>query len=125
MVLIVKELQHMMTTKKKKKKKNCLGNPSTSIYGSLLAKVKNVIQGNHRLTAQEVTKEIGISISLCHTVLMEDLGMHQLSSKFVPRLLTDHEKLPFSICKNLQILLVTRCVFTKQQSLYQKSSALP
>jgi hypothetical protein len=49
-----------------------------------------------------VSEEVGISIGSCHTVLTKDLGMHQVSAKFVPRLLTDDKKLQqFSICANL------------------------
>jgi hypothetical protein len=47
---------------------------------------ENISHGNCRLTIQEVAEEVGISIGSCHTVLMEDLGMHQVSAKFVPRL---------------------------------------
>jgi hypothetical protein len=41
------------------------------------------------LTFREVAEEVGISICSCHTILTEDLGMHWVSAKFVPRLLTD------------------------------------
>jgi hypothetical protein len=38
----------------------------------------------------------------CHTILMKDLGMHQVSTKFVPRILTDDQKLQqFFMCENL------------------------
>jgi hypothetical protein len=43
--------------------------------------VKNTVRGNCRLTAQEVAEEVGISTGSCHTILMEDSGMHQVSSK--------------------------------------------
>jgi hypothetical protein len=33
--------------------------------------------------------KVEISFGSCYTVLTEDLGMHQVSAKFVPRLLTD------------------------------------
>jgi hypothetical protein len=51
--------------------------------------VKSIIHANHRLTVQEVAEEVGIFIGLCLTILTEDLGMHWVSAKFVPRLLTD------------------------------------
>jgi hypothetical protein len=46
--------------------------------------------------------------------LVEDLGMHLVSAKFVPRLFTDDLKLQrFSICENLQMSLpVMRHGFT-------------
>jgi hypothetical protein len=53
----------------------------------VIAWVKN-IGGNRRLAVQEVAEKVGISIGSCHTISVEDLGMHQVSTKFVPRLLT-------------------------------------
>jgi hypothetical protein len=44
---------------------------------------------------------VGISTGSCHTILLEDLGMHQVPAKFVPRLLTDNQEHHFSICENL------------------------
>jgi hypothetical protein len=64
--------------------------------------VKNVIHGNRQLAVQEVAEEVGISIGSCHTILMEDLGMHGVPAKFVSRLLTDDQKLQqFSLCENI------------------------
>jgi hypothetical protein len=55
--------------------------------------VKNTVCGNRGLTIQEVAEEVGISTGL---------GMHRVSEKRVPRLLTDDQKLQqFSICGNL------------------------
>jgi AraC-like DNA-binding protein len=50
----------------------------------LTAQVEDIIHANHRLTAEEVVGETGISIGSCHTILRKDLGMHQVSEKFVP-----------------------------------------
>jgi hypothetical protein len=36
-----------------------------------------------------VAEEVGMPIGSCHTILMEDLGMHEVSAQFVPRILTD------------------------------------
>jgi hypothetical protein len=35
---------------------------------------------------REEAGETGISIGSCHAILTEDLGMNQVSAKFVPRL---------------------------------------
>jgi hypothetical protein len=64
--------------------------------------VKNIIRGNRGLSVREVGEDFGISTGPCHTILTEDLGMHQVSVKCVPRLLTDDRRLQrFSICKHL------------------------
>jgi hypothetical protein len=67
--------------------------PSKSRSEPLIAQVKNIICGNHQLTARKVAKKAGVSIGSCHRVLMEDLGMHLASAKIVSRLLTDDQKL--------------------------------
>jgi hypothetical protein len=60
-----------------------------------------------------VSEEVGISIVPCHTILTEDLGMHQISAKFVQRLLTDYLLQRANDNDNLwnMSLPVTRCVF--------------
>lgn len=47
---------------------------------------ENIIYGNCQFTIIKVAEEVGISIGSCHTILMEDLGMHHVSAKFVQRL---------------------------------------
>jgi ribosomal protein L37E len=64
------------------------GGPSSSRSEPLIAQVEDIIHGYHWLTVQEVAEEVGISIGSCHTILTYDLGMHQVSAEFVPRLLT-------------------------------------
>jgi hypothetical protein len=51
-----------------------------------------VIRGNRCLTVREVADELGISIGSCHQIFTEKLQMRRVSSKFVPRFLTDHQK---------------------------------
>jgi hypothetical protein len=78
------------------------GRPSTWRSEPLIVQVKNIIRGNRRMTVREAAEEVGIYIGSCHTIFTEDLGMHRVSVKFVPRLLTDDQKLQrFSICENL------------------------
>jgi hypothetical protein len=67
--------------------------PSTSGSKPLIAQVKNFICGYRRLTARKVAEEVGVSTGSCHSILMEDLGMHWVFAKFVTRLWTDDQKL--------------------------------
>jgi hypothetical protein len=60
--------------------------PSASRSETLIVQVKNIIHGNIWLTVREVAEEIKISTGSCHTILMEDLGMHRVLAKCVPRL---------------------------------------
>ena len=57
-----------------------------------IEKVRSVIRENLRLTVREVSEEVGIYKSSCHTILTEKLKMHRVAAKFVPRLLTEEQK---------------------------------
>jgi len=67
------------------------GRPSMSKTDNV-AKVREVIHSNRRLTVREVAEEVSISKTVCHEILIENLGIHCIAAKFVPRLLTDHQK---------------------------------
>jgi hypothetical protein len=69
------------------------GQPSSSRNRTLLSQVKEVIQGNRHLTVQEVAEKTGISVSSCYVIVTEDIGMCQVSAKFVPRLLTEDQRI--------------------------------
>jgi hypothetical protein len=51
-----------------------------------------VIRENHRPILREMYEEVGISKSLCHTILIENRELHKDGAKFVPRLLAEEEK---------------------------------
>src|SRR5215469_8516208 len=68
------------------------GRPSSSSGDDHIEKVRSVIRENRRLTVCEVSEEVGICKSLCHTILTEKLKMHRVAAKFVPRLLTEEQK---------------------------------
>jgi hypothetical protein len=46
-----------------------------------------LIQDNSR-TIRELTDTVGISSGVCQEILTENLNMHRVAAKFVPRLLT-------------------------------------
>jgi len=68
------------------------GRPSSSTGDDRIEKVRSVIRENRRLTIREVSEEVGICKSTCHTILTEKLKMHRVAAKFVPRLLTEEQK---------------------------------
>ena len=65
------------------------GRPSPSTGDDHIEKVRSLIRENRRLTVREVSEEVGICKSSCHTILTEKLKMHRVAAKFVPRLLTE------------------------------------
>ena len=68
------------------------GQPSSSTGDDHIEKVRSVIRENRHLTIREVSEEVGICKSSCHTILTEKLKMHRVAAKFVPCLLTEEEK---------------------------------
>ena len=68
------------------------GRPSMSKTDDNVANVREVVLSNLRLTVRVVAEEVSISKTGCHEILPENLGMHHIEVKFVPRLLTDDQK---------------------------------
>ena len=68
------------------------GRPSSSTGDNHIEKVRSVICENCRLTIREVSEEVGICKSSCHTILTKKLKMHCVAAKSVPRLLTEEQK---------------------------------
>ena len=48
------------------------GRPSSSTGDDHIEKVRSVIRENRRLTVREVSEEVGICKSSCHTILTEN-----------------------------------------------------
>lgn len=69
------------------------GRPSTSVSARNIEEVKQKIMQNRRLTIREISEEMGISFGSVQHILTQDLGMTRIAAKFVPRLLTDEQKL--------------------------------
>ncbi|KAF0708055.1 protein GVQW3-like, partial [Aphis craccivora] len=68
------------------------GRPSTSKTNETVARVREIIRNNHRLTIREVAEDVGIYYGSCQEILTKELGMSRIAAKFVPRLLTDEQK---------------------------------
>jgi len=68
------------------------GRNSSSTSDDHIEKVRSLLRENRRLTIREVSEEVGICKSSCHTILTAKLKMHRVAAKFVPRLLTEEQK---------------------------------
>jgi len=68
------------------------GRPSTSKTNETVARVREIIRNNRRLTIREVAENIGISYGSCQEILTKELGMSRIAAKFVPHLLTNEQK---------------------------------
>jgi hypothetical protein len=57
-----------------------------------IQKVRKVNRSSHRVTVCEIAEEAGISKTMCHEIRTENLSMHCIAAKFVPRLLSEDQK---------------------------------
>jgi len=79
------------------------GRPSTSHTEETVARVREIICADWRLTIREVAEDVGIAFGTCQKLLTEYLQMRRVSAKFVPRLLTAEQKDDrVSICTDLR-----------------------
>jgi len=57
-----------------------------------VARVREIIRADRRLTIREVAEEVQIAFGTCQKILTDDLRMRRVTAKFVPRLLTAEQK---------------------------------
>ena len=78
------------------------GCPSTSTDDPNIDEINTLVQANRRLTVRELAEECGISAGSCHHILTEELKMHRVAAKFVPRLMTsDQQAHRVEVCQDL------------------------
>ncbi|UYV75701.1 hypothetical protein LAZ67_13001055, partial [Cordylochernes scorpioides] len=68
------------------------GRPSTSTTDEKINEVEKMILANRRITVREFAEDLNISISSCHLIFINDLGMRRVAAKFVPKLLNCDQK---------------------------------
>ncbi|GFT99722.1 protein GVQW3 [Trichonephila clavipes] len=68
------------------------GRPSTSRNKDKIAQVKYVVHSDRCLTVREIAQACHIFVGSCDEFLRNDLNMHRVSAKFVPRLLTEDQQ---------------------------------
>jgi len=79
------------------------GRPSTSHTEETVARVREIIHADRRLTIREVAEEVRTAFGMCQKILTEDLRMKRVTAKFVPHLLTAEQKDDrVSICTDLR-----------------------
>jgi hypothetical protein len=68
------------------------GRPSTTKTTENFEKIRELIHKDRCQTINELAYTAGISYEVCQEILIENLNMHRIAAKFVPRLLTDDQK---------------------------------
>jgi len=68
------------------------GRPSTATTPSKVEQVRAAVNQDCRHTIHDLCAEVGIGYGSCQRILTEQLNMHQIAAKFVPRVLTQDQK---------------------------------
>lgn len=66
--------------------------PQTAWSAVVVEKVQNLVMVDHCSTIRELVEEVGVSKDSAHAILHDDLGMHRVAAKLVPRLLLLEQK---------------------------------
>jgi len=78
------------------------GRPRSCTTPETVARIQELIRQDQRWTIHDIAEEVGIGYGTCQQVLMEELGMHHVAAKFVPRILTaDQKQQRVNICTEL------------------------
>ena len=68
------------------------GRPSTATTPSKVEQVRAAVNQDRRRTIHDLCAEVGIGYGSCQRILTEQLNMHRIAAKFVPRVLTQDQK---------------------------------
>ena len=66
--------------------------PRTSRSADIVERVEKLVLEDRRMTVEQIASRVGISVGSAHTILHVDLKMKKVSSRWVPRMLTDEHK---------------------------------
>jgi len=69
-----------------------LGRPSTATTPSKVEQVRAAVNQDRCRTIHDLCEEVGIGYGSCQRILTEQLNMHRISAKVVPRVLTHDQK---------------------------------
>jgi len=79
------------------------GRPSTATTPSKMEQVRAAGNQDRRRTIHNLCAEVGIGYGSCQRILTEQLNMHRIAAKFVPRVLTQNQKeIRVAICQELK-----------------------
>lgn len=68
------------------------GRPTTSTSSDCVEAVQTLIESNRKMTTREIAETLDISLGSVVEILRDHLGMSKISSRWVPRLLTNQMK---------------------------------
>ena len=68
------------------------GRPSTATTPSKVEQLRAAVNQDRHRTIHDLCAEVGIGYGSCQRILTEQLNMHRIAAKFVPRVLTHDQK---------------------------------
>jgi histone-lysine N-methyltransferase SETMAR len=79
-----------------------IGRPISYTTPDTVAKLQQLVHEDRYQTIQDLADGIRIGYGTCQRILTVELGMHRVTAKFVPRILTaDQKQQRVNICKDL------------------------
>ena len=57
----------------------------------IVSKIKEIIEGDARITVHDIAGKVGISLSMVHLILKKHLKVRKIFARWVPHLLTDEQ----------------------------------
>ena len=67
------------------------GRPATSRTDENIAKVRQIVHGNRRLTVRTIAEQVNIDRETVRKILTEDLDMRKVCAKLVPKDFTEKQ----------------------------------
>jgi len=68
------------------------GRPATSRTEENIAKIRQILRENHRLTVRSIAEQVNIDRETVRKILTEDLDMRKVWAKMAPKELTEEQK---------------------------------
>jgi hypothetical protein len=73
--------------------------PTSCTTPETVARIQELVCQDRRRTIHDIIEEVEIGYWTCQPILTEELGMHRVATKFVPRILTaDQKQQRMNIC---------------------------
>ena len=81
------------------------GRLTSSTTPETVAQIQEIIRQDRHRTIRDIAEEVHVGYGTCQRVLTEELGMHRVAAKFVPRILTaDQKQQRVNVCTELREL---------------------
>ena len=81
------------------------GRPTSCTTAETVARIQELIYQDRHRTICDIAEEVKVGYGTCQRVLTEELGMHRVGAKFVPRILTaDQKQQHVNVCTELRQL---------------------